>query len=115
MQAVFDVYNFLSIVIFCRTKIKTVLGQNPTKLSEDKQRPTKSEFGRFNVPSGRLKHKHMNLDIPLLLPNDNTYILTIVDRFTHWSEESPIPDVYAASIAKSVVDQYRHIEAWGFT
>lgn len=70
------------------------------------QRHTKSEFGTFNIPSGRFEHLHMDLVGPLPTSNGNTNILTIVDRFTRWPEAYPIPDISATTIAKTFVEQY---------
>jgi len=70
------------------------------------QRHTKSEHGRFTIPSSRFEKIHMDLVGPLPVSNGNSYIFTIVDRFTRWPEAYPIPDASAATVAKTFVEQY---------
>lgn len=69
-------------------------------------RHTKSEFGRFNVPSSRFEHIHMDLVGPLLGSDGFSYLLTIVDRYTRWPEAYPIRDMTAQTVAKTFVGQY---------
>lgn len=70
------------------------------------QRHTRSEFGKFNLPSARFDHVHMDLVGPLPPSSGMTHILTIVDRFTRWPEAYAISDTSTRTIAEVFVENY---------
>ena len=70
------------------------------------QRHTKSKHGCFKVPSGRFNHIHMDLVGPLPPSEGNTYILSIIDRFTRWPEAYPLVDSTASTVARTFVKEY---------
>lgn len=74
-------------------------------------RHTKTELTRFNIPSGRFEHIHIDIVGPLPPSNGCTNILTTVDRFTRWPEAYPIQDMSAATVAKVFIEQ--HISRFG--
>ena len=59
--------------------------------------------GHFPAPGAGLSHVHINLVGPLSLCTGFTYLLTCVDRFTHWPEAIPLPDISAPAVAQAFV------------
>ena len=84
------------------TWAKSCIGCQKSKV----QRHTKSEYGRFQVPTGRFDHIHLDLVGPLPQSNGFSYILTAVDRFTRWPEAYPLVDITTNSIAKAFVENF---------
>ena len=69
-------------------------------------RHTKSPIGKFDLPTCRFEHIHLDLVGPLPPSNGNIYLMTIVDRFSRWPEAFPIPDMTAETVAKVFVSNY---------
>lgn len=65
-----------------------------------------SKFGKFDLPSGRFQHIHLDLVGPLPPSQNKEYILTTIDRFTRWPEAYPLTDISAKSVAQAFVQNY---------
>lgn len=69
-------------------------------------RHTKPPTAQITIPPGRFMHIHLDLVGPLPSSQSNKYILTIIDRFSRWTEAIPLPDMTADTVAKAFVTNY---------
>lgn len=54
-------------------------------------------------PSGRFRSLHVDLVGPLPPSEGNTYLFTIIDRFTRWPEAIPLADSTSSTCAKALI------------
>ncbi|GFX44925.1 integrase catalytic domain-containing protein [Trichonephila clavipes] len=64
-------------------------------------RHTRSEIGKFEIPSSRFKHVHIDLVGPLPPSEGFRYCLTCVDRFSKWPEAFPMVEISAEAVDKA--------------
>ncbi|GFT73364.1 transposon Ty3-I Gag-Pol polyprotein [Nephila pilipes] len=64
-------------------------------------RHTRSEIGKFELPSSRFEHVHMDLVGPLPPSEGFRYCLTCVDRFSKWPEAFPLVEISAEAVANT--------------
>ncbi|GFT68486.1 uncharacterized protein NPIL_365891, partial [Nephila pilipes] len=71
---------------------------------------TKAPLGTFAEPDARFSHIHLNFIGPLPIFDGKKYYLTIIDRFTRWSEIIPTLDIIAETTASALVHGYPDLE-----
>ncbi|GFT91809.1 transposon Ty3-I Gag-Pol polyprotein [Nephila pilipes] len=64
-------------------------------------RHTRSEIGKFELPSSRFEHVHIDLVGPLPPSEGFRYCLTCVDRFSKWPEAYPLVEISAEAVANT--------------
>lgn len=66
-------------------------------------RHTKSTYGNFEPPKGRFEKVHIDIVGPLPPSNGYTYLLTLVDRFSRWTEAIPLRNILAETVTNAFI------------
>ncbi|GFT75078.1 transposon Tf2-6 polyprotein [Nephila pilipes] len=64
---------------------------------------TKAKIGTFQLPDARFSQIHIDFIAPIPPSNDESYCLTIVDRFLRWMEVIPIADRTTEIICRALL------------
>ncbi|GFS64666.1 integrase catalytic domain-containing protein [Nephila pilipes] len=64
-------------------------------------RRTRSEIGKFELPSSRLEHVHIDFVGPLPPSEGFRYFLTCVDRFSKWPEAFSLVEISAEAVTNA--------------
>ena len=78
--------------------------QAPSKAKVHKH--TKAPLSKFELPTRRFDHVHVDLVGPLPESQGHSYLLTIVDRFSRWPEAIPLKNIETRTVARAFVHNW---------
>ena len=69
-------------------------------------RHTVTPLSTFLTPGSHFDKLHIDIVGPLPTSMGFSYLLIVIDRFTHWSEAIPLVDITAEAVARAFVGQW---------
>ena len=70
------------------------------------QRHVRAPLKPIAVPQRRFDHIHVDLVGSLPPSRGNTYLFTVIDRFTRWPEAIPLSDTSTSTCARTLIDHW---------
>ena len=67
---------------------------------------TITPLSKFATPNNQFEKVHLDLVGPLPPSQGYIYLVTVIDRLTHWPEAFPIPDSTAPTVARAFVSKW---------
>ncbi|KAG7307845.1 hypothetical protein JYU34_006448 [Plutella xylostella] len=83
----------------CKEWARTCLQCQRSKVN----RHVSSPLGRFDQPSQRFRHVHIDIIGPLPHSDNFTYCLTAVDRYSRWPEVWPMSSITAEEVSSTLL------------
>lgn len=87
------------------TIAKTVKNCVPCQRSKI-SRHNKSPLASIAPPSARFEHINVDIIGPLPISENKRYCVTIVDRYTRWTEAVPTSDITAKTVAAAIISSW---------
>lgn len=87
-----DIEDYVTTCLICQ-KTKT-------------HRHNKTPFQSYAPPNERFEHINIDLIGPFPLFSGMKYCLTIIDRYSKWTEAIPIPDITALTVANEIINHW---------
>lgn len=84
----------------CTNFAKTCIPCQTSKV----QRHSKSELHQYLAPDERFAHINIDIVGPFPPSKNHRYLLTVIDRYTRWTEAIPMVEMTAASCAIALID-----------
>lgn len=69
-------------------------------------RHNKTPLVRYELTENRFDHINVDIVGPLPPSNEHRYLVTIIDRFTRWTEAIPVKNITADTIASAIIDNW---------
>lgn len=101
-QLVSSKYVWLKIDKACREYARNCLACQRNKVN----RHNHTELGKFDTPDARFQHVHMDIVGPLPTIDGQSYVLTMVDRYTRWPEAVTMPNITAETTASHFIETW---------
>lgn len=98
-QLISSKYVWSNMDKMCRSYARSCLTCQQNKVHRHNQ----TALGNFKTPDARFQHVHMDIVGPLPTVDGQSYVLTIVDRYTRWPEAIPMPNITAETTAKHFI------------
>lgn len=86
----------------CRNWARVCEACQKSKVSRHNSAP----LGKFDTPTGRFLHVHMDIIGPLPVNNDYRYCLTVIDRVTRWPEVWPMRTTTAEEVVATFTREW---------